>query len=312
MSASTAIRYRVVHRTSYDYDAVVHQSFHVLRLSPRTVDNQTVIRHRLFTEPRFDITASHTDFFGNPFSLLQIESDHKILVVTSESEIDVVPRSPIDLAATTDWRALTDDLAGTTEYAQKDESAAPGGAGVSVNIGQYRANSRHGRRLPQLAEYARVSFPDGQPILQGASDLTRRIFEDFTFDPTATDISTPVERVLELKRGVCQDFAHLQISALRSLGLPARYVSGYILTHPPAGQERLQGADASHAWVAVWAPETGWVDFDPTNNMIPHNEHITFAYGRDYDDVAPISGVLLGGGAHSVDVSVDVSPLNPN
>ena len=298
MTGSRTARYRITHRTSYNYGAVVNQSFHVLRLSPRVVDHQTVLRNRLFTEPRFEIKSNHIDFFGNPFNLLQIESDHDLLMVTSESEIDVTPGLTVDLSATSDWRQLVDDrvLVGTGNN--------------HVGVAQFAANSRHGRRLRQLADYARPSFPDGQPILQGARDLTRRIFEDFTFDPTATDVSTPVETVLELKRGVCQDFAHLQISALRSLGLPARYVSGYILTHPPEGQERLQGADASHAWVSVWAPETGWVDFDPTNNMIPHNEHITFAYGRDYDDVAPISGVLLGGGAHSVGVSVDVSPLS--
>ena len=298
MTGSNAARYSISHRTAYNYGAVVDQSYHVLRLSPCVVDCQTILRHRLSTEPRFEIKANHVDFFGNPFSLLQIEADHDHLVVTSESEIEVTPRSIVDLAATTDWRELIDD--------RKRRDGLNDHAGVS----QYTANSRHGRRLQQLEEYARTSFPDGQPILQGARDLTRRIFEEFTFDPTATDISTPVETVLKLKRGVCQDFAHLQISALRSLGLPARYVSGYILTHPPDGQERLQGADASHAWISVWAPETGWVDFDPTNNVIPYNEHITFAYGRDYDDVAPISGVLLGGGAHSVAVSVDVSPMN--
>ena len=142
--------------------------------------------------------------------------------------------------------------------------------------------------------------------MEGVLDLTRRIFEDFTFDPSATDVSTPVSTVLKQRRGVCQDFAHLQIAALRSLNLPARYVSGYIVTHPPEGQVKLQGADASHAWISVWAPQTGWVDFDPTNNIIPRGEHITIAYGRDYDDVSPISGVLLGGGAHSVGVAVDV------
>ena len=296
MTGSKIARYRITHRTSYNYGAVVNQSFHVLRLSPRVVDHQSIIRHRLSTEPRFEIKPDRFDFFGNPFNLLQIESDHNLLVVTSETEIDVTPPPTIDLAATSDWRNLID---GGGPLGQLNDGAS---------VSQYAANSRHGRRLNQLADYARPSFPEGQPILLGVRDLTRRIFEDFAFDPTATDVSTPVETVLELKRGVCQDFAHLQISALRSLGLPARYVSGYILTHPPEGQERLQGADASHAWVSVWAPETGWVDFDPTNNMVSHNEHITFAYGRDYDDVAPISGVLLGGGAHSVGVSVDVAP----
>ena len=176
-------------------------------------------------------------------------------------------------------------------------------------VQQYTAASRHGRRIEALRDYARTSFTDNAPVLAATHDLMRRIFEEFTFDPSATDVSTPVESVFKERRGVCQDFAHLMISALRSLGLPARYVSGYILTHPPPGQPRLQGADASHAWVSVWAPETGWVDFDPTNNVIPHGEHVTIAYGRDYDDVSPISGVLLGGGAHTVEVAVDVAPV---
>lgn len=136
--------------------------------------------------------------------------------------------------------------------------------------------------------------------------LTRRIFEEFTFDPKATDISTPVARVLETRRGVCQDFAHLAIAAHRALGIPARYVSGYLMTRPPPGQAKLKGADASHAWLSVWSGAQGWVDFDPTNGIIPKGEHITLAYGRDYDDISPISGVLLGGGDQSMSVAVDV------
>jgi transglutaminase-like putative cysteine protease len=139
--------------------------------------------------------------------------------------------------------------------------------------------------------------------------LTRRIFEDFAFDATATDVSTPVARVLEMKRGVCQDFAHLAIAAHRALGIPARYVSGYLMTRPPPGQVKLKGADASHAWLSVWSPEQGWVDFDPTNGIIPGGEHITLAYGRDYEDISPISGVLLGGGDQTMSVAVDVEPV---
>ena len=189
MTGSRNARYRITHRTSYDYGTVVHQSFHVLRLSPRVVDHQTVLRHRLFTAPRFEIKSNRLDFFGNPFSLLQIESDHDLLDVTSESEIDVTPKSHIDLAATTEWRDLVDGR-GTN-----------GSDNDSIGVAQYTASSRHGRRVGKLAEYALPSFPDGQPVLQGAQDLTRRIFEDFAFDPTATDVSTPVEKVLELKRG---------------------------------------------------------------------------------------------------------------
>ena len=140
-------------------------------------------------------------------------------------------------------------------------------------------------------------------------DLTRRIFTEFIFDPKATDISTPVARVLASKRGVCQDFAHLAIASLRSLGLPARYVSGYLMTRPPPGQVKLRGADASHAWLSVWSPDAGWVDFDPTNGVIPVGEHITLAYGRDYEDISPVSGVILGGGEQSIAVAVDVEMI---
>jgi len=159
----------------------------------------------------------------------------------------------------------------------------------------------------ELADYARESFKNGTPLLAGTKDLTRRIFTDFTYDPKATTVATPLEEVLMTRRGVCQDFAHLGIACLRSLGLPARYVSGYLRTRPPEGQPRLVGADASHAWFGVFNPGTGWVDFDPTNNVQPAEEHITVAYGRDFGDVSPVAGILTGGGKHNVKVSVDVA-----
>jgi transglutaminase-like putative cysteine protease len=160
---------------------------------------------------------------------------------------------------------------------------------------------------PELADFARASFHPRRPLLDAAIDLMHRIHDEFRFDPSATTITTPVSRVLEERHGVCQDFAHLQISCLRALGLPARYVSGYLLTYPAPGMEKLQGADASHAWISVWAPEAGWVDFDPTNGIIPADEHITVAYGRDYNDVSPISGLLLGGNRQKMTIAVDVT-----
>ena len=163
--------------------------------------------------------------------------------------------------------------------------------------------------MREALDYARPSFPPDRPVLEAANDLTQRMYADFIFDSTATDISTPVSHVLRNRRGVCQDFAHVAITCLRALGLPARYVSGYLLTLPPPGMEKLQGADASHAWISVWAPEVGWVDFDPTNGVIPTDSHITVAYGRDYDDVSPVSGVLLGGRDQRMTVAVDVTPV---
>ena len=153
------------------------------------------------------------------------------------------------------------------------------------------------------------SFPAGRPILEAAFDLTARIHQDFRFDAKATEVTTPVETFFEKRRGVCQDFSHLQIACMRSLGLPARYVSGYLRTLPPPGRPRLVGADASHAWCSAWCPGYGWVDFDPTNNCVPSDGHITLAWGRDYSDVSPIRGVLLGGAKHSLKVGVDVMPL---
>jgi transglutaminase-like putative cysteine protease len=174
---------------------------------------------------------------------------------------------------------------------------------------QFIFDSPQVRASFELADYAAQSFPAGTPLLAGARDLTRRIFEDFKYDAKATTVATPLEEVLEKRRGVCQDFAHLGIACLRSLGLPARYVSGYLRTRPPEGKPRLTGADASHAWFAVYCHGTGWVDFDPTNNLQPAEEHITVAYGRDFGDVSPLAGILTGGGKHALKVAVDVAEI---
>ena len=161
----------------------------------------------------------------------------------------------------------------------------------------------------EIADYAAPSFAPGRPVLDAAMDLTMRMYNDFKFDPHATDVSTPIAQVFRTKRGVCQDFAHVALACFRSLRIPARYVSGYLHTRPPIGRPKLQGADATHAWISVWSPEYSWVDLDPTNGILVGDEHVTVAYGRDYDDVSPISGVLRGGGEHSVNVGVDVNMI---
>lgn len=161
-----------------------------------------------------------------------------------------------------------------------------------------------------LADIARPCFPENAPLLVGVSNLMRFIYEEFEFDPVATEVATPLEEVCEKRKGVCQDFAHVALGCLRSLGLPARYVSGYLRTIPPPGKPRLEGADASHAWFSAFCPVNGWVDFDPTNNLIPSDEHLIVAVGRDYSDVSPLSGILTGGGEHTVSVAVDVLPLS--
>ena len=174
---------------------------------------------------------------------------------------------------------------------------------------QFVYDSHYVKASPALAAYAAPSFPANRPVLEAARDLTRRIHQDFQYDPKATTVATPIQEVLEHRRGVCQDFAHLQIGCLRALGLSARYISGYLRTVPPPGQERLVGVDASHAWLSVYCPGWGWVDLDPTNDLIPSDGHLVLAWGRDYDDVSPVKGVNLGGGRHSVIVGVDVAVL---
>ena len=291
------MKYTVKHKTTYQYSSPVQQSYHLLHMSPCPVAYQTILKHTLTTLPVPASRVEGVDYFGNPYSILSLTEDHEAFEVEAVTVVELTGEPSCDLLATSPWEAVA-------------QGEWKPGAASHKDIWLFAAASRYGRPLQAAADYAKPSFSKGRPVLDAVRDLTRRIYEDFEFDGTATDISTPVGEVLKMRRGVCQDFAHLQISCLRSLNLPARYVSGYILTHPPEGQERLQGADASHAWISVWAPEVGWVDFDPTNDQIPTHEHVTLAYGRDYDDVSPISGVLLGGGAHSVAVSVDMAPMS--
>ena len=291
------MKYSISHKTTYSYGSSVHQSYHLLHLTPAEIGHQRILHHKLSIAPAPSMREDRLDYFGNPVTLLAIEEEHDRLVVSAESEIAIRRYFEGDFTSSLDWRLIASGAALTGQTGAKD-------------IVQFAAPSRHGRRIRTLADYAASSFPPGRPVLAACEDLMQRIYEHVTFDPSATDVSTPVEHVFKERRGVCQDFAHLMISALRSLGLPARYVSGYILTHPPEGQPKLQGADASHAWVSVWSPELGWMEFDPTNNIVPRGEHIAIAYGRDYDDISPISGVLLGGGTHDVDVAVDVVLLD--
>lgn len=281
--------YDITHRTLFRYTEPVVHSQHLLHMAPREVAHQSVHHHSLIVEPAPSLRTEHVDAFGNTVVLLEIEMPHTELVVYARSTIESTPGQLPPFETTAAWDRLH---------------------ALDVDVIQFACASRLTMPTLEIADYARVSFPPGRPVLEGALDLTRRIFREFRFDATATDVSTPLTRVFQQRRGVCQDFAHMELACLRALHIPARYVSGYILTHPPPGQPKMQGADASHAWVSVWAPETGWVDFDPTNNMVAGDEHIAFAYGRDYDDISPISGILLGGNEHTVTVAVDVTPLD--
>ena len=284
----------VSHKTHYRYSQSVVQSQHRLHMSPRVTPRQQVRHHSLLVEPAPSARHDGIDSFGNVVTILDIEVPHREFVVHARSSVAVDPVDGVMLLQSTAW----DD--------PRARGEGQDGA-LDLEVVQYRCASRLTPLSRAIDDYASVSFAAGRPVLDGAMDLTRRIFREFKFDPTATDLSTPIAQVLKARRGVCQDFAHLTLACLRARRIPARYVSGYLLTRPPPGQARLQGVDASHAWVSVWSPESGWVDFDPTNGLLVGTEHATIAFGRDYDDVSPICGVLIGGGAHTVEVGVDVT-----
>jgi transglutaminase-like putative cysteine protease len=288
--------YRVRHRTTYDYEDPVSVSHHVVRLTPRTLPGQTCRDSGVSILPAPAATSAHRDYFGNTLISFTLHEPHDCLVVEAHSDLEVHATGRPDFSASPGWETVEEALAGDPS----DEI---------LDACQFVFDTPRVRSSAALAGYARESFPEGRPLLAAVLDLTRRIHQDFRFDKEATEVATPVQTFFEKRRGVCQDFAHLQIGCLRSLGLPARYVSGYLRTMPPPGKPRLVGADASHAWCSAWCPGAGWVDFDPTNNCVPSDGHITVAWGRDYGDVSPIYGVLLGGAKHKLRVAVDVMPL---
>ena len=290
--------FEVSHKTVYHYTAPVAQAHHLVHLAPREHERQRTIRHSLLIEPAPASRSDFTDYFGNPASAVGIESRHSELLIHSRSVIEVKAPPPLDVKRSAAWEDVAAALSASHDA-------------YDIDVVQFLMASHHTGTTPELIAFAAPSFKPGRPILECAWDLTSRIHADFKYDSAATDVATTVDELLEIGRGVCQDFAHLMIGAMRAFGLPARYVSGYLLTHPPVGKAKLIGSDASHAWVSVWAPDIGWVDFDPTNKMIPKDEHITIGYGRDFQDVSPVTGVLLGGGSHHIDVAVDVVPVLP-
>lgn len=288
--------YRVRHITTYDYADPVSVSHHVLRLTPRELKHQKQRAVQITVSPAPPVLAAEKDYFGNAVTYFTLQEPHSKLTVEAVSELEVQPVGKQNFSACPAWDTVRDSL-------PSDHSPD------ALDAYQFVFDSRRVKGSPEMAAYARESFGKGRPLLNAMLDLTQRIHQDYSFDTKATEVSTPVETFFEKRRGVCQDFAHLQIACMRSLGLPARYVSGYLRTMPPPGKPRLVGADASHAWCAAWCPGAGWVDFDPTNNCVPSDGHITVAWGRDYSDVSPIHGVLLGGAHHTLDVGVDVMPM---
>jgi transglutaminase-like putative cysteine protease len=288
--------YSIIHKTLYEYADAVNLSHNLVRARPRNHSSQTCRWHELAVTPVPTIRGERRDYFGNHVSWLSLQEPHTLLTVESRSEVEVRLELRPDLSQGSSWEQAAAMSAGSTSP-------------ETIAVRQFTFDSLYGRRLPELAAYALSSFPPDRPLLECAFDLTRRIHADFKYLPGSTKVGTPSLEVLRIRKGVCQDFAHLAIGCLRALGLAARYVSGYLVTTPPPGRPRLAGADASHAWIGVFTPDFGWVDFDPTNGVMPLDSHITVAWGRDYDDVGPIRGILIGGQRQRLDVSVDVVPV---
>lgn len=291
------MKYRIRHITRYRYSEPVAGSHHAAHMRPRDEAGAQICRRwHLDIQPYSALYRETLDFFSNPVAFFTVQEEHEELVIEAGGEVVVLPPSIPDSAVTPAWENVASALRTPDN-------------GQALDACQFAYGSPFAPLSADLADYAEPSFSPGRPILDAVLDLTRRIHADFRYQPETTSITTPVSEVLRERRGVCQDFAHLQLACLRSKGIAARYVSGYLRTFPPPGKPRLEGADASHAWVAVFIPGFGWVDLDPTNNMIPRDTHVTLAWGRDYGDVSPIRGVLLGGGEHEMTVAVDVEPL---
>ena len=292
------MRYQVIHKTEYDYSESVGQSYNEARLLPRVTANQQCQRTQLQISPSPTDYHEREDFFGNRVAYFSIREPHRHFIVTATSEVQIAPQeAQLNFSQGTDWES-----ARLTLGQQRDPQ--------TLDALQYTLDSPFIAATTELAAYAQASFPRGRSLLEAVNDLMGRIHTDFTYDPDFTTLATPLATVLEHRRGVCQDFAHLAIGCLRAHGLAARYVSGYIETFPPPGKEKLVGSDASHAWFSVYVPELGWIDFDPTNNQIPVDQHIVLGWGRDYGDITPLKGVIFGGGEHELAVSVDVRNLD--
>lgn len=293
------MKYRIQHETSYSYNAPVTLCYNMAHLAPRDTENQRCYSRVIDVSPEPAYQHESVDYFGNSTFYFSIQSPHDTLTINVVSYLDVEP---------TPWAAMIDNhplTCGELRHLLKN-----GVTEEARMASEYCYDSGQITRSPTLAAFAADLFDDQAPVLQAAMAFTSKIFNEFTFDPSATDVTTPPEEVLQQKRGVCQDYAQLAIGCLRSVGLAARYMSGYIETLPPPGQEKLVGTDASHAWFAIFVPDVGWVEFDPTNNQVVNEQHIVTGWGRDYADVTPLQGVVFeGGNAHTLSVAVDVARL---
>lgn len=326
--------YRIVHKTKYVYLKPASLGYNEARLTPRSfarpLFNQQCLETQITVEPQWNDHSERTDFFGNQVVYFTIRQPHDQTTITATSLVQVEPvayhasllTAVGDLLSTrTAKNRPAPQLVSFSQTNGRAAYASPWEAVAAqlkseldpetLDARQYILNSPLVTVFPELVDYAKPSFPPGRRILEALYDLMQRIYHDFAFVPGATTIATPLSEVLQQRRGVCQDFAHLMLGCVRAQGLAARYISGYIETLPPPGKEKMVGSDASHAWCSVYIPQLGWLDFDPTNNLIPKDQHITIAWGRDYVDVAPLKGVFFSNGRHKLSVSVDVARVAP-
>jgi transglutaminase-like putative cysteine protease len=289
--------YDVLQTTTYDYGTPVAFGQHVLRMLPRRHVDQHILSATLEVSPMPGSRLDRTDFFGNPETHVIVDAPHSRFVASMRARVRVDPPEPLLPDLTPDWEKVRDEAYGSTALAQ----------GSPVH---FLFPSRHVPASIAIRAYAGASFSGRRPVLSAALDLMQRIHDDFTYQPGATDVTTPAEVAFAERAGVCQDYAHVMLAGLRSLGIPAAYVSGFLRTIPPVGEPRLEGADAPHAWVSVWCGEVcGWRGLDPTNAMETGEDHIVAAIGRDYTDVAPVDGIVVAAGDHTLSTAVDVTPV---
>ena len=292
------MRYKVRHETEYQYAARVSHCYNLANLIPKNTGRQTCINNRIIVSPDSIYSSHRTDYFGNESFHFEIQIPHNKLLIVTESEIEV---NDAQLDFTVD-KSIS--YAEALAYIKTNHSMQV------IQAREFCLDSPMIKVTDSLLEYAKPSFELNRSLFACVADLTSRIFNEFTYTPGFTSIATPLSEVMQHKKGVCQDFAHLQVGCLRAMGIPAKYVSGYMETLPPPGQEKLVGADATHAWIAYFSPEENWIEFDPTNNVQAGVQHIVTAEGRDYYDVTPLKGVIFGGGEDPIlKVSVDVARL---
>lgn len=292
--------FSIIHKTIYKYDNFVTYCHNLAILKPKDFVGQELLEYELEISPKPTVISETIDFFGNSVANFSIEKQHKELIVTAKSKVARSYELQEDALTSKICKDITLEKA-LSKLNSLDSEV--------IDAKQFLLDSVFIKNISTpIKEYAKISFKKERSVFEAANELMQRIFKEFKFDSDFSTIATPIDEVMKEKKGVCQDFAQVAIACVRSMGLPARYVSGYIETLPPPGKEKLVGTDASHAWFSVYIPDFGWVDFDPTNNQIPKNQHITVAYGRDYYDVPPLKGVIYGSGNSTMDVSVDIRP----